>query len=79
MVTVLRRLVRLPRAGAVWLIRGYQFVASPFPSPCRFAPTCSLYAREAIERHGLVSGGLLAVRRLLKCHPFHPGGVDPVP
>ena len=46
---------------------------------CRFHPTCSAYAIEAIERHGVFHGGSLAVRRVLKCHPFHPGGYDPVP
>jgi putative membrane protein insertion efficiency factor len=49
-----------------------------FPPCCGFVPTCSTYAREALERHGLVRGLGLAVRRLLKCHPFHAGGVDPV-
>ena len=46
---------------------------------CRFHPTCSAYALEAVERHGAVRGAVLAVRRILKCHPFHPGGFDPVP
>jgi len=46
---------------------------------CRFYPTCSSYAREAIERYGAIRGGWLAFRRLMRCHPFHPGGVDPLP
>ncbi|HHK60150.1 MAG TPA: membrane protein insertion efficiency factor YidD [Desulfobacterales bacterium] len=61
------------------LIRVYQVVISPlFPPHCRFTPTCSQYAREAVARYGAGRGLLLAGRRLLKCHPFHPGGHDPV-
>jgi putative membrane protein insertion efficiency factor len=64
----------------VWLIRGYQLFLSPLKPPsCRFAPTCSHYAVEAIRRFGAWKGGWLALRRILKCHPFHPGGIDPVP
>ncbi|MEW6183277.1 MAG: membrane protein insertion efficiency factor YidD [Bacillota bacterium] len=62
------------------LIRLYQLVVSPWLIPrCRFQPTCSKYAEEAITRYGSFRGGLLAVRRLLRCHPFNPGGYDPVP
>jgi uncharacterized protein len=61
------------------LLKFYKAVISPWlPPSCRFVPTCSDYAREAIERHGAVRGSLMGVRRLLKCHPFHPGGYDPV-
>jgi putative membrane protein insertion efficiency factor len=61
-------------------IRGYQVLVSPLLGPhCRFYPTCSQYAAEAISRHGIFKGALLSAKRLLKCHPFHPGGVDPVP
>ncbi len=64
----------------VLLIRVYQSGVSPFlPSACRFLPTCSEYMRQAIEHHGAVQGGVLGVKRLCRCHPFHPGGVDPVP
>ncbi|MGH2453496.1 MAG: membrane protein insertion efficiency factor YidD [bacterium] len=61
-------------------IRAYQVAISPAMAPrCRFYPTCSSYALEAVQRHGPTKGLLLAVRRLLRCHPFHPGGYDPVP
>jgi putative membrane protein insertion efficiency factor len=64
----------------LWLIRLYRRVISPaIPPSCRFTPTCSSYAYEAIEKYGAVRGGYLAAKRLLKCHPFHPGGYDPVP
>lgn len=64
----------------VWLIRGYQLMISPYKPPsCRFAPTCSHYAIESIRRFGAWRGGWLALRRILRCHPFHPGGYDPVP
>lgn len=60
-------------------IRLYQKFISPlFPPSCRFYPTCSAYAVEAIEKKGALRGSLLALKRLLKCHPFHPGGYDPV-
>ena len=65
---------------AVGLLDFYKRFLSPLlPRACRFEPTCSVYARKAIERHGLARGLGLAVRRLLRCHPFHPGGLDPVP
>ncbi|WP_134685373.1 membrane protein insertion efficiency factor YidD [Brevibacillus migulae] len=64
----------------VWLIRGYQIFLSPLKPPsCRFAPTCSHYAITAIRRFGAWRGGWMAIWRILKCHPFHPGGFDPVP
>lgn len=67
-------------APLVWLIRGYQKWISPMTPPtCRFTPSCSAYALTALRRHGLLRGSWLAVRRLLRCHPWNPGGVDHVP
>jgi putative membrane protein insertion efficiency factor len=64
----------------IGLIRGYQYFLSPLVgNQCRFTPTCSQYAREAIEIHGAMKGTWYAVRRVLRCHPWHPGGHDPVP
>ena len=64
----------------LWLIKGYQRFVSPlFPPTCRFQPTCSQYAIEAIAQYGTFKGSWLAIRRILRCHPFHPGGYDPVP
>ncbi|WP_372870782.1 membrane protein insertion efficiency factor YidD [Shewanella sp.] len=65
---------------ATKLIRGYQVFISPFLGPkCRFNPTCSHYAIEAIQVHGVIKGSWFAIKRILKCHPLHPGGNDPVP
>jgi putative membrane protein insertion efficiency factor len=62
------------------VIRGYRYLLSPWwGNQCRFTPTCSAYAEQAIERHGPLGGSWLALRRLFKCHPWHPGGFDPVP
>jgi putative membrane protein insertion efficiency factor len=65
---------------ALGLIRLYQKFISPLlPSACRFHPTCSRYGYEAIEKYGLLKGGWMAIKRIGRCHPFHPGGYDPVP
>jgi len=61
------------------LIRGYQIFVSPVFGPtCRFVPSCSVYAIDALQRFGVAKGLWLTVKRLLRCHPFHPGGYDPV-
>jgi len=70
---IVRRLVRV-------LLRGYQLFLSPvLGQHCRFYPSCSQYAIDAVEQHGVLRGLWLALKRLLRCHPWHPGGVDPVP
>lgn len=65
--------------GLLALVRAYRLVPKAGPPRCRFAPTCSAYAMEAIEVHGAAGGTWLAVRRIGRCHPFHAGGVDRVP
>ncbi len=68
------------RAVLIVLIRVYQLFFSPLlGNHCRFYPSCSQYAREAVERYGVIRGVWLAIRRVLRCHPWHPGGFDPVP
>ncbi|MCG6933047.1 MAG: membrane protein insertion efficiency factor YidD [Gallionella sp.] len=68
------------RRLVITLIRGYQYLISPLVSPtCRFTPSCSNYAREVIEKHGLLKGGWLSIKRLLRCNPWNPGGYDPAP
>ena len=73
-------MVSLGRDTVAWAIRLYQLLISPlFPSSCRFYPTCSQYAREAVLDHGVLKGTWLALKRLARCRPFGPGGFDPVP
>lgn len=68
------------RALVVGLIDLYRKLISPlFPATCRFSPTCSQYARQAVLKHGVLRGVSLAVARIARCHPWHPGGIDPVP
>lgn len=64
----------------VLMIRGYQVTFAPFlPSACRYTPSCSHYALQAIKRYGALRGSWMGARRILRCHPFHAGGYDPVP
>jgi uncharacterized protein len=68
------------KVALVLAVRAYQYTVRPLlGAHCRFYPSCSDYAREAIERHGAARGSWLAVRRIARCHPYHPGGYDPVP
>jgi putative membrane protein insertion efficiency factor len=63
----------------ILILKAYKYLLSPFlPQGCRFTPTCSVYSMDAIKRYGTVKGLYLSLRRILKCHPFHPGGYDPV-
>lgn len=76
----MRSFLLIPRTILIGFIRGYQLLISPvLPRSCRFHPSCSEYAREAVSKHGAGKGSWLSLRRLLRCHPFHPGGYDPVP
>lgn len=76
----MRWLASLPKRVLLWLIRFYRAALSPMhPACCRFTPTCSQYALEAVEKYGSLKGGWLALRRILRCNPFCKGGYDPVP
>lgn len=78
--TLATRLLRAPALLLMALIRAYQRLIRPLlPATCRFYPSCSDYAAEAVRRHGAIRGVILAVIRVAHCHPFHPGGIDPVP
>jgi putative membrane protein insertion efficiency factor len=68
------------RSTALLLLRGYKRFLSPLlPPMCRFEPSCSMYTMQAVEKYGALRGTWLGVRRLARCHPFNPGGWDPVP
>jgi len=70
---------QLAQRVTLWLLRGYKWAVSPlFPPACRYVPTCSEYAMEAVERFGVLRGGCMILARLLRCHPFVKGGHDPV-
>ena len=76
----MKSLIQFMRILCVWPIRVYKYCISPLlPPACRFYPTCSDYAREAIMVHGVFRGGVLALRRLARCHPLGGSGYDPVP
>ena len=76
----MRSVARISHRLITGAIRLYQRFVSPFlGANCRFYPSCSSYACEAMEKHGVLGGGWLALRRLCRCHPLHPGGIDPVP
>ncbi|MEM8768760.1 MAG: membrane protein insertion efficiency factor YidD [Pseudomonadota bacterium] len=76
----MKPITQLPSACVRACIRAYQLVLSPFiGNQCRFHPSCSNYALEAVDKHGALRGSWLALRRLGRCHPFHEGGFDPVP
>lgn len=64
----------------IFLVQGYQLLVSPLlpPGTCRFHPTCSQYTIDALHKHGVAKGFLASLKRILKCHPWHPGGFDPV-
>ena len=80
MNNVIRSLEQLPRRFVRGLIRLYQILLSPLlGNRCRFHPSCSHYGMEAVGRFGVLRGGWLTLTRLCRCHPFHPGGFDPVP
>jgi uncharacterized protein len=78
--SMLKTLRELPRSVLIGLIRGYRLLLSPWlGSQCRFEPTCSAYALQALQAHGAATGSYLAARRVLRCHPWCDGGHDPVP
>jgi putative membrane protein insertion efficiency factor len=68
------------KIAVLWLIKFYQnTISRTLPPSCRFIPSCSQYSYQAIEKYGLLKGGWLAIKRILRCHPLNPGGYDPVP
>ena len=76
---VFNKMKKLISKGLIAIIRFYQKFISPLKGPtCRFYPTCSQYAIEAFKKYGVIKGMFLTIKRILKCHPFHPGGYDPL-
>ena len=76
----MRWLKQIPKRLLQWLIQFYRVAISPMHRPCcRYIPTCSQYAQQAIQKYGAIKGGYLALRRILRCNPFSKGGYDPVP
>ncbi len=77
MIQKITKIIAIP---FIWIVRFYQAAISPYtPSACRFSPTCSSYAVEALQKHGVFSGGYLSVKRIFSCHPWGKSGYDPVP
>lgn len=74
----MEKLLKKIALGSISFYRKYVSILKPYPT-CRFIPTCSAYAYEAVSKYGPFRGGFLALKRILKCHPLHPGGYDPVP
>jgi len=76
----MNQIVKWTRWGVILILKGYKRLLSPLLPPlCRFEPTCSVYAMQAIERYGVLRGGWMGARRLMRCHPLNEGGWDPVP
>lgn len=78
----MKKISPLCRKTALYLLEAFMLFVRPFLGPrgvCRFTPTCSQYAKEALGKYGALKGGWLALCRVCRCHPFHPGGYDPVP
>lgn len=77
---MLQKIAKIIAIPFVWFVRFYQIAISPYtPSSCRFTPTCSHYAVEALQKHGFFTGGYLAIKRIFSCHPWGKSGYDPVP
>lgn len=77
---MLKKITKIIAIPFIWLVRFYQVAISPYtPSSCRYSPTCSHYAVEALKKHGVFFGGWLAIKRIFSCHPWSKGGYDPVP
>lgn len=77
---ILKKIISIPKLIALAIVRFYRKCISPlFPPSCRYVPTCSEYAMIALQRYGFLKGSWLAIKRIFRCHPWHPGGYDPVP